>query len=93
MTTLKLQAKHEDTLVGQYLNLVAQVNYHNANTAPFYSEMENWEMKEYVAVNNDNLEAIENCKKAMMENESIFNELLSAYNLSVAVFVNKYSVN
>ena len=91
MTTLKLQAKHEDTLVGQFLNAVSRVNYHNANIAPFYSEMEKWEMKEYVAVNNDSLETIENCKKAMMENEAIFNELLSDYNLSVAVFINKYS--
>lgn len=91
MTTLKLQAKHEDTLVGQFLNAVSQVNYNNANIAPFYSEMEKWEMKEYVAVNNGNLEIIENCKKAMMENEAIFNEMLSEYNLTVAVFINKYS--
>lgn len=93
MTTLTLKAKHEDTLVGQYLNLVSQVNYHNANIAPFYSEMEKWEMKEYVAVNNDNLEAIENCKKAMMQNEAIFNNLLSEYNLSVVIFIAKYAQN
>lgn len=90
---MTLLAKHQDTLLGQYLELVAQVNYHNTNIDPFYSDMENWEMKEYVAVNNDNLEAIENCKKSMMQNEAIFNELLSEYNLSVAVFISKYSQN
>ena len=86
MTTA--EAKIQDSLLGRYSELVKQINYHNELIAPFFSEMTTWEAKEYKAVNEQYLIEIESCKSAIMENETIFNELLACRNITVQQFFN-----
>jgi len=52
--------------------------------------MEKWEVEEYKSVNSNNIAKLNELKCTLIENESIFNEILNTYNLSVAVFLNKY---
>lgn len=93
MTSKNLKPQHQSTIVGQLLEAKQAVNYHNKNIKPFLSDMENWEAKEYTDVNNDNLNKINNLKNVLIENESIFNPLLSEYELTVTIFIAKYINN
>ena len=93
MNTIKLNAKHQDSVIGQILELKNQITYHTENIAPFYSEMQAWEAKEYKSVYDENISRLSELKNMLIENESIFNEILSSYNLTVAVFINKYILN
>ncbi len=81
-------AKIHDSLLGKYSELVNKINYHNTSIAPFFSEMAAWEVKEYSDINEENLTEINFVKGAIMENEAIFNELLSDQNITVAEFLN-----
>jgi len=81
------EAKIQDSLLGKYSELVKQINYHNTLIAPFFSEMTAWEAREYKRVNEEYLYEIEECKAAIMENEAIFNELLSSRNITVAEYL------
>jgi len=93
MATLTLKPQHEDSVIGQILSLKSQLNYHKHSIAPFTYEMEKWEIKEYEAINSDNYYKLEELKQYIISNEACFNELLSSYNMSVAIFVNKYILN
>lgn len=90
MKNLILKPQHEDSVIGQLLALKSQLDYHKNEIAPKYYEMEKWEQKEYLSVDNDNQLQFDNLKNHIIENQCVFNALLNSYNLSVAVFVNKF---
>lgn len=93
MKTLVLKPQHETSVIGQLLSLKSQINHHNQNIAPFYYNMIACEVKEYTAVNGENEAMFADLKKYLIGNEAVFNALLSQYNLSTSVFVNKYLLN
>lgn len=93
MIALKLKPQHETTVIGQIIDANRAVNYHNENTAPFYNQMEKWEMKEYKSVNDDNIAKIKILKDTLISNESLFNNLLSEYNLTTTIFIARYINN
>jgi|GEM_PF-4129110 len=88
-----LKPQHQDTVIGQMLDLKAQINYHNDSIVPFYSELQVWEKKEYESVNNDNINKLAALEQYIIENESLFNLILIDYNMSVAIFINKHILN
>lgn len=91
MKAENLKPQHQTSAIGQLLELKAQVVYHELNIAPFYSEMEAWEKKEYAGVYAKNIDALNQLKKHVIENESLFNDILNSYGLSVSVFLSKYA--
>lgn len=93
MTRNNLKPQHQDSVIGQMLGLKAQITYHNDNIVPFYNEMKVWEKKEYDNVNNNNINKLAELKQYTIENESLFNLILIDYNMSVAIFINKYILN
>lgn len=93
MKTLILKPQHETTSIGLMLQYKSAIEYHNKNIAPRFNEMEKWEQKEYKKNLIDYTNSLEDNKKYIIENESFFNELLSQYNLSVSIFINKYILN
>lgn len=95
MKTLTLKPQHETTVIGKMLSLKSQIEYHKKNTAPFYHEMEKWEMKEYQSVLSDNETELERLKQIIIADKQTFNQFLSQYQsgLCVAMFVNIYILN
>lgn len=90
MTTLKLQPKHEDTVIAKMLSLKSQINYHIENVAPFYSEMEKYEAKEYKEIYSENVTELNEKKQYILENEMLFNNILSLYGLTVTIFLVRF---
>ena len=54
---------------------------------PYLFTSDAWEQKEHEQVYNNNLNKVKECISYMMDNESIFNDLLSTYNITVVTFV------
>jgi hypothetical protein len=86
---MKLKPEHQDTVIGTFLSVERQIKYHIKNTLPFYAEMEEWDRKEYQEIYKSNIEQSEAMAVYMMQNESIFNKLLSDYGLTVILFIAK----
>lgn len=95
MKKLTLKPQHETSVIGQMLSLKSQIDYHKKNTAPFYHEMDKWEMKEYAGVLADNEAELERLKQVIIADKATFNQFLSQYQsgLCVAMFVNTYILN
>ncbi len=92
MKLLKLKPQHEDTIIAKYLTLLNSVNHNKLNIEPYYNNMELWQQKEYIEVNNENLKQLEIFKQIMINNQSIFNDILSHYNITVTLFLYCYSI-
>lgn len=90
METLKLKPAHVDTVIGKLIDFKKAIDYHLEYIKPRYSKMEPWERKEYEKVFQYDLEELKHLKFYLMDNEPLFNKMLSEYNLSVAVFIAKY---
>lgn len=90
METLSLKPQHQSSVIGQLLELKSQLQFHKTEIAPKFYQMEKWEQKEYIKVDSDNQNEFDTLKSYLIVNESIFNDILNHYNLSVAVFVNKF---
>jgi len=90
METLKLEEKHHGNVIDQMLKLKTRINYHKNEIVPNFYKMYSYEEKEYLAIHNDCLAELKFLKNLIIEHEAIFNEILSSYNLSVSVFINKY---
>ena len=93
MKLLKLKPQHEDTIIAKYLTLLNSINYNKLNIEPYYNNMELWQQKEYIEVNNENLKQLEMYKLTMIEYSDIFNNILSHYNTTVTLFLYSYSIN
>lgn len=81
---------HSDTLPFQSLELKKQINYYNNQIKTHFDEMEDFEINEYVQCYKDNIILLKENKKTMMNNESVFNKLLSCYNITTTIFCTKY---
>lgn len=93
MKTLTLKPQHETSVIGQMIQLVSSINYHKNEIAPRLQDAELFERKEYEAMNNENIQSLSEMKAYIIENENVFNDLLSSYGLSVSVFINKFILN
>lgn len=87
MKTLVIKDKHQGSVIDRMFNLKLQINYHKKEIAPYYSEMQKFEQKEYLAVYNDNIAEFEELKQYIKSKEATFNDMLSEYNFSVATFI------
>jgi hypothetical protein len=90
METLKLEEKHYGNVIDQMLKLKSRINYHITEIVPNLSSMYSYEEKEYIVIYNSCLAELKFLKNLIIEHEAIFNEILTCYNLSVSVFINKY---
>jgi len=86
---MKLKPEHQDTVLGTFLSVESQIRYHEKNIIPFYAGMEDWERNEYQEVYKSNVEQLEAMAVYMMQNEALFNDLLSDYGLTVVLFIAK----
>jgi hypothetical protein len=91
--TLKLKARHQDSVIGQILSVKSAVNYHNDVVLPRYKEMDVWEANEYEVLNQKNLTELERLENYIKHHEALFNELLCEYDLTVTTFLAKYIKN
>lgn len=87
----QLKPQHQDSVIGVMISLNCQMMHYKSEILPYINDMAAWEAKEYVLINDSNAKQFDDCKAHIIENESIFNEMLSSYNLSVATFV--YTLN
>lgn len=87
MKTLIIKDIHSGSVIDRMFNLKKQLNYHKNEIAPFYSDMQGFEKKEYEAVNSNNEAEFEDLKQYIKSKEPVFNNLLSEYNFSVATFI------
>jgi hypothetical protein len=90
MITLTLKPQHQDSVIGQLLSLKSKLDYHKNEIAPNLYQLKDWEKKEYATVDYDNQLEFDCLKQYIIENQGVFNSLLNSYNLSVAIFVNKF---
>lgn len=85
---ITLQPKHQDSILGQLLELKKSIDYHTAEIKPHLETMEKWEKKEYLEVHEGNVASFNNLKNYLNDEESTFNTILSEYNLTVEEFIN-----
>lgn len=90
METLKLQPKHEDTVIGRILDIKKQIEYANQNIVPHFDEMKKWEVKEYQSVLDNYIKEFNELMEALNKDKSLFDMILKEYNLDVDKFVDKY---
>lgn len=86
---ITFKPQHQDSIFARLVDLKKSINYHKNHITPFYHEIYPWEMREYAAVLHDHETDYDNLRTLICEKEyeSIFNQLLSQYNFSVATFV------
>ena len=89
MKITDLKPEHQDTLIGKLLTLKSKRNYYLKNTITFYNEMTKSEQKEYSELYEENESDIRILSSCIMEHQSIFNSILSNYNLSCVTFLAK----
>ena len=87
MASLNLKPQHQDSALQTIMNLARSIKHFELFIFPKYSEMTDSERKESSAINEENVLAFESKKKYILENQSIFNELLSEYKISVTIFL------
>lgn len=87
---LNLIPAHKGTIIDSAISAKNAIEYHEKNIAPFYSEMQNWERKEYERVNAKNMEILNKAKNDMLDLEWCFNDMLSEYKITVTIFIAKY---
>jgi hypothetical protein len=92
MKTMIIKPQHETTVIGQMLSLKSQIDYHKKEIAPNLYQVEEWEQKEYLAVNAANKLELERLKQVIIEDKPTFNNFFQQYSsgLCVAIFINKY---
>lgn len=93
METIKFKPIHQDSIPCKCIELKKQIDYYSTKIAPNFDELEDWQINEYVIVHKQNIEALNGHIIHMRANESIFNELLNAYNLTVTIFIRKYIID
>jgi len=82
--------KHEDTLLQKSLSLKSQISYINIALAAYSHKLQNWEIAEYKEILSSLSNEMEQAKAKLLENQSVFNEILAEYNTSVVVFIAKH---
>ena len=90
MKSSELKPQHQTSVIGRMLDIRNQIIYLKNNVIPFSYKMEKWEYKEYSLQFNNYKQELDELSDYIYKNESLFNEILSNYNLSVSVFINKY---
>ena len=81
---------HADSLPFKSLELKKQIDYYNNVIKSNFENIDEWKVKEYVACYKDNIKQLNYNIKTMLSNESIFNDLLACYNITVIIFCRKY---
>ena len=93
MKKINFNPIHQDSIPCKCIELKKQIDYYSTKIAPNFDELEDWQINEYVQVHKQNIEALNGHIVHMRANESIFNELLNAYNLTVTIFIRKYIID
>lgn len=82
-----------DSVLGEFIEVSSSVKYYNKYTAPFLATMEEWERKEYIEVNKEKLLRYNELDKYLFSNESVFNDILTPYNMSLTEFIDIYNIS
>lgn len=93
MEKINFKPIHQDSIPCKCIELKKQIDYYCAKISPNFDDMEDWQINEYKQVYKDNIEALNGFICNMRANESIFNEVLSCYNLTVTTFIRKYLID
>ena len=92
LNTIKdLTPLHQDSLLWNLMELVEKINYIHNEVLSHRDELEEWEAKEYDGVLSDHYATLEGTRDHIRDNESVFNEMLSTYGLTVTTFINKFA--
>ena len=92
METINFKENHLGTLPDLAIRLKNQIEFYKEYISPDFDDMEDWEINEYKQVHKQNIEQLTQYIKEMIDNETIFNALLSCYNISTTVFCRKYLI-
>ena len=87
MKGLNLTKIDEATLIGKAVSLKSQIDYHKKEIAPFYSNMQKWEEKEYRGVFVANCADLDSTLESIKDYEHVFNEILAKYGVTVSEFI------
>ena len=90
MNTIVFKEKHADTIPAKSIELAKQIFHYRSEIAPNFDDMEDWQINEYVEVYKSNLLKLIDNINYMIENESVFNEILCEHNLTTVIFCAKY---
>ena len=90
MKTLQLTPQDQNNLIGKSLELKRSIEYITNEVKPHFEQMESWEVKEFKSVLENDSKELDETKAYMMENQSVFNELLLKYDLTVVTFISKF---
>lgn len=90
MKTLQLTPQDQNNVIGKSLELKRSIEYITNDVKPHFEQMESWEVKEYKNVLENDSNELEQNKAYMMENQSVFNNVLSKYDLTVVTFISKF---
>ena len=82
-----IQNTTTSNVIASIITAKNQIAYNESSIAPYYGEMAAWEAKEYQQTHSDNVAELSDLTNHMMANESIFNNELSKYGISTAVFI------
>lgn len=87
LITMKLEPKHEDSVIGKLLDLKRQIVHHQQNIQPRYGELEPWEIKEYHELHVGNMTRFGYFKDYIRTERILFDEILADYGLTVDQFI------
>jgi len=86
MKSSDLKPQHQTNVIGQILDLCDSNVYVKECLS---QDMEAWERKEYESILNENIDTLKKLKDYILIHKEGFEEILSQYKLSVAVFINQ----
>lgn len=87
MKKVVLKPKHRDTVLFKVQANAKAISFFKENIEPKFSSMEEWEIKEYKLAHEIAKQTLKKLNDFMIENESVFNEMLFEYNLTVTTFI------
>ena len=84
---ITLRPSHQDTIIGALQETVQAINYHNNVIAPALDTLDASDAREFLLSFDDYTQDRAKYEAYLMDNEAVFNKLLSSYGLTVAVFI------
>ena len=88
MEQIKLLPSHEDTMIGRMLRDLKYLS--GIEETLNCNDLENWEREEWERIKTASIHDLKATIEHIKINESFYNEILSLYNLSVAIFLVRY---
>ncbi len=90
MKTLNFQPIHQDSVACKAMELKSKIEYTKNYLKNYSLDMADFQIKEYKELIKEDSEQLQQYIVELKNNESVFNQFLYLYGLTVTVFIAKY---